>query len=311
MSESAVSVSGQPPVALVMLGMHRSGTSALAGLMNLLGVDLGGNLMRPAADNPKGFWEHFQIAGAHADLLGAIGSWFDDYLPLPDGWEKKSEVEWFRDYLRNLLKKEFVGKPLWGFKDPRACRMLALWDELLGEIAVEPRYVLMVRHPDEVAVSMWTRDRYPYNQSLLLMLSHMLEAERHTRGRPRVVVTFDQLMADWRRQVWKIGTALGLQWPRSPDSVAGQVGHFLDPALRHHKAAQVTTAEQATAMRGANPRFAQWAFAAHQAMAAAADRRADIDRSVLDRIRVELRLAQPELEVWRPPRVRKKKLVPV
>ena len=58
--------------ALIVLGMHRSGTSAVASVCNLLGMDLGARLMRPAADNEEGFWELEDIYLAHEELLADI-----------------------------------------------------------------------------------------------------------------------------------------------------------------------------------------------------------------------------------------------
>ena len=61
------------PRALLVLGMHRSGTSAVAGALRLAGVDLGADLMAPAADNPKGFFEHAGVVAIHDRLLQALG----------------------------------------------------------------------------------------------------------------------------------------------------------------------------------------------------------------------------------------------
>ena len=49
--------------AVLILGMHRSGTSAIAGVSHLLGAAAPATMMEPAADNPTGFWESETIAG--------------------------------------------------------------------------------------------------------------------------------------------------------------------------------------------------------------------------------------------------------
>ncbi|MGH2482289.1 MAG: sulfotransferase family protein, partial [Ktedonobacteraceae bacterium] len=63
--------------AIIVLGMHRSGTSAVAGMLNALGMYLGSDLMAPAADNPKGFYEHNGITNLHDELLSSLGSSWD------------------------------------------------------------------------------------------------------------------------------------------------------------------------------------------------------------------------------------------
>jgi hypothetical protein len=310
--------------------MHRSGTSSLTRILNLLGVDLGRQLMLPADDNPKGFWESIQIVTGDIEILGAVGSYFDDILPRPEGWEKRPEVLPQRNRLMAFLRSEFAGKSLWGFKDPRACRMVRIWRSMFDELKTQPGYVLMVRHPEEVVASMVSRNGHSPNQSMLMTLTHMLEAERDTRGQPRVVVTFDQVMNDWRGAVERIGSALQIQWPRSPEAVAGPVGDFLDPSLWHHKRSDspkaapdspkattaASTAVAAASIARADPRFAQWVFSAYQLLAAAAAQKGEggeghgvVDEAGLDRVSDEFRQALPEIAAWRTLRSQKEKLV--
>lgn len=84
MSKSAV----KPDEHLIcVLGMHRSGTSALAGALNLVGVNFGSNLMpAQASENPKGYWEHLDIVRTHDDVFTLFGASWDDPRPLPESW---------------------------------------------------------------------------------------------------------------------------------------------------------------------------------------------------------------------------------
>ena len=80
---------------VVVLGMHRSGTSALAGILGLLGVHLGSKLLNaPAEENAKGFCEHTGILDLQQTILLTLGSNWDDTRPLPAYW-------WGTRYLRN------------------------------------------------------------------------------------------------------------------------------------------------------------------------------------------------------------------
>jgi hypothetical protein len=251
--------------------------------------------MVAAADNPKGFWEEKRIVDCHTDLMESVGSFFDDFFPMPEGWENRPEIAPHRDRLITLLKTEFTGKPLWGFKDPRTCRLLALWHGLFDELKVSGRFVLVRRHPDEVAASLESRNGQAYNKSLLMSLSHLLEAERGTRGRRRVVVSYDQLLADWTAVAGRIGTELAIDWPNSPESIAAQFNQFLDADLRHHRTQKPDALDDAIRRRGADPRIARWTFAADQALAAE-----KIDTAALDRISDEFAAARSWLNAWRP-----------
>jgi hypothetical protein len=302
---SVVSDSNKP-LAICVLGMHRSGTSAMTGLLHLLGVHLGTNIMKPAPDNPKGFWEHYEIVGCHVSMLEVLGSYMDDILPLPDGWQNKASFRAHYDFLKRLILTEFAGKPMWGFKDPRAARLLPLWNPLFEEVGSSPRFVIVVRNPDEIAMSMTARGGHSYNQTLMVTLDHMLSAERHTRGQKRVIVGYDQLLADWWQQVNRIGAALGIsKWPNPPESIASQAGDFLDPSLRHNYSLATATAERAIASRSANPQIAQWAFRGFQIFQSAANDEGALDLKAIDQLASEVQSATPFLAAWRPARVKK------
>jgi hypothetical protein len=290
---------GNSATAICILGMHRSGTSAVTRIINLLGVDLGRHLMRAAKANPKGFWENARIVACHKDLLLALDSHYDDILPLPEGWEKLEDIEPYFQHLLRLVRKEFRGRRLWGFKDPRTCRLLPLWDRVFQEVGAEPRFLLAVRNPDEVALSLGVRDGISYNQCLLLSIGHNLEAELHTRQRRRVLVTYDQMMSDWQTQTRRIGEALGIEWPRSPEEIARQIAEFIDPELRHHQKGGAATADDAVRLRGADPQLAGWAFDIHEMVTAAAEGRTAMDVAAIDKIAAEFRAEIPRLAAWR------------
>jgi len=294
---------------LCILGMARSGTSALTRVLNLLGVDLGKHLVRKSRHNQKGFWENSRIYACHVDLLNTLGTYTNDPVPWPDGWEKGADVAPYRQRLVQLAQKEFRRRPFWGFKDPLTCRLLPLWNLVFQDLAVDARFVLTVRSPDEVARSLREFSGLSYNHSLLLWLWHNLGAEFHTRRRPRVIVTYDQLMGDWRTQAIRIGKTLKIDWPQSPDSVAGEVATFLDPKLRHHAGDGAKSAADAVRLRGADPQLARWAFHVRDVLAAAAEGRADVDESAIDGINVEIRQELPRLAAWHTERTLREKFL--
>jgi O-antigen biosynthesis protein len=282
----SMSIPDSTAVAVCVLAMHRSGSSALTRLLNLLGVDLGNDLLPATPDNPKGYWELRSIVECQRALLDELGSYFDDFLPLPQDWLSLWEIAPHRQRLLESLRTEFLGKALWGFKDPRTCRLVPLWHGLFDELGADGRFVILVRHPDEVANSLTKRGGQPYNTALLVTLAHMLDAERGSRGRRRVTVTYDQLMSDWRDVAQRVGSGLGIQWPYSPDSIALQVDQFLDAELRHHRSAG----------RQADADIIRWAMGAFEILS----RPGRIDSAALDVIALEFNQALPRLAAWRP-----------
>ena len=164
--------------ALFILGMHRSGTSALTGVLSLLGVDPGPSLSPGMAGvNPKGFWEHQEIVTIHERLLGALDSSWDDARLLPADWWQLPEVTAFRSELLAVLRRDFTTSPLWLLKDPRLCRLLPLWLDIIDELGIAPHFILCLRHPNEVAMSLSRRDGISTEHATLLWLEHLVESE--------------------------------------------------------------------------------------------------------------------------------------
>jgi GT2 family glycosyltransferase len=220
--------------ALIVLGMHRSGTSALTGMLHHLGVALGEHLMPATTDNPRGYWENNDIVKAHERLLGALGSAWDDLHSLPAGFEHGDTARAAAHELLAFANRDFAGAPLWGLKDPRLCRLMPLWAELLADEQVEPRYLLALRHPLDVAASLGARDGMGAARAGLLWLGHLLDAERATRGKLRLIVHYEDLIGErgWRRIADEIAHTFDLVWPQIG---AASLDTFLAPELRRRR----------------------------------------------------------------------------
>lgn len=225
-------MSAQPPVAILVLGMHRSGTSAMTRVLNLLGVDLGSELKASAEDNPRGFWEHGRVIALHEHLLHALSRSWDDPRPLPKGWlESEPAKEAEADIVR-LVRAEFDGCPLWAVKDPRLCRFVPLWRNTLRELAIESKALIVHRDPREVVASLARRDGLPEPVSELLWLRYLKEAEQDTRGLRRCAVGYAELLEDWKAVRARIAADLSVPLV---DGAADAVDRFLSSALRHHR----------------------------------------------------------------------------
>jgi hypothetical protein len=130
--------------AVIITGMHRSGTSAVSGALAQMDVDFGKNLTSPSRHNPKGYFEHPEIVALHDSLLQALGSCWDDYLALPSGWAANEITREIRSSLIAILKRDFGEAPLFGVKDPRLCRLMPLWFPIFETLPAEPHFVLTI-----------------------------------------------------------------------------------------------------------------------------------------------------------------------
>lgn len=220
----------------MVLGMHRSGTSALTGVLARLGVSSGSNLMpADSHSNPKGHWENPDVSTTNELILEQFGTAWDDITPLPDGWWKTPEISPLRDRLISILRRDFPNRSLNTLKDPRLCRLMPLWKELLASEAFDVVNVLCLRHPAEVALSLGQRDGLTAPEACLLWLSYVLSATQDTGGRRRAFVMFDDLLSDWRQLVKDVGEELAVNWPIPPEDAATSIEEFLDARLRHYE----------------------------------------------------------------------------
>lgn len=221
--------------AILILGMHRSGTSALTRVLNLCGVDLGTRLMPPAQDNnDSGFWEHVDAVDAHERLLFQFGRSWSDARALPDGWLESEAAAAAAQRIAALVADEFAGSRLWAVKDPRLCRFVPLWIKVLDEAGVRVKLVYALRHPDEVIASLVRRDGVSAHENGLLLLTHFFEAALAGVGQPRCVMTYQSLLDDWRGCVERIARELELELDL--DSRAAEIEEFLDHGARNHHA---------------------------------------------------------------------------
>ncbi len=222
---------------ILVLGMHRSGTSALAGTLHHLGVEVGSGLVEPTKDNPRGYFEDLATVVAQEALLEALGYRWHDPRPLPKDWLASDEASSARVSLLSVVDELFGSGRLAAVKDPRSCRLVALWREVAQEADVKLTSVLMLRHPSEVAASLHRRDKISRTRAFLVWSRYFLDAERETRGMPRAFVVYDALLENWRRETDRIGNTLGVEMPEVTDAIVAEVDEFLDVSLRNHAGA--------------------------------------------------------------------------
>lgn len=222
--------------ALIVLGMHRSGTSALSGVLAKLGARPPATLMPSTRDNPRGYWESSALMQFHDDVLESAGTCWSDWDRFNDEWMESPVARPFMDRLASLLEQEFGDAALFLVKDPRMCRLLPLWLKVLGEEGITPKVVIPIRHPSEVIGSLAARDGITRMRAQLIWLRHNLEAESGSRDLVRCFVRYPDLLADWRSVASGISKALDLKWPTRSSAAEAEIEAYLSSSLRHHVA---------------------------------------------------------------------------
>jgi hypothetical protein len=220
--------------AVIVAGMHRSGTSALTRVINLLGADIALQLIPASIGNELGHWESRAAQDLHNEMLAELQS--DIYSPVnfPASWFDSASAKTWIDRIEALVRQDYSTSDLFVLKDPRLALFVPLWIAALGRLAIEPCFVLPFRNPLAVAASLEVREdqlrsgkALPLSQGAAVWLRYTLAAEQHTRGQKRSFVSFDRLLEDWRREVIRIGHQLDIKWPRLGASDP-EIDRFLD-----------------------------------------------------------------------------------
>jgi len=221
------------PQVVCILGMHRSGTSLIARVINLLGVDLGPSeqMLEAGMDNVKGFWEHVSFKEIDDELLARHGGDWSNPPELPDGWHEAPELDDLRERARAMIASDFGGSKTWGWKDPRSCLTLAFWRTVI----TTPCFVIPMRRPLDVARSLEHRNGIPLAQGLRLWVRYVQAILDQTGDDRRTFVFYEDFLDGWRRDLPRLAGFLGRPELGDNASVVAEVRGFVDKDLRHHR----------------------------------------------------------------------------
>ncbi len=218
-------------IALVVLGMHRSGTSAVAGALVRRGASAGSALLPSTSDNANGYFEDARLVATSDALLASGGLTWDEPGPLTKPLDAKAASA-FGESLVAIFSEFGNGRAPVLLKDPRACRLVPEWAEAMAVAGLQPAYVMVLRDPREVSASLAARDGLSPYRAEQLWLEHVLEAEHDTRGAARTFVAFDALLASPDAVIDEALLAMGVadRMTRQPTGESG-----VEPGLRRQR----------------------------------------------------------------------------
>jgi hypothetical protein len=179
-----------------VLGMHRSGTSALTGMLVQAGFNAPSDLMPATVANPKGYWESLGIMGINDGFLAEMESHWSSSLPLPAGWSESISARKWRTSLINVISEVFGGAQLATIKDPRFCTLIRGLEPWFESRLINTSFFIPIRHPLEVANSLLQAEGTTLYESLRLWIKSIFITEQATRGHKRKFISFDRLLQD-------------------------------------------------------------------------------------------------------------------
>jgi hypothetical protein len=221
-----------PRRAVLVLGMHRSGTSAVTGLLGLLGVNVGqeDDLMSGDVFNAKGYWESSLLTDFQELLLQRFGGTWDSPPDLVAGWERDPRLIRERGRARRIVERLYGSSENWAWKDPRTCLTLPFWRVALP---LEPSVIVIHRHPLEVARSLEARDGFALDHGVRLWQLYNEALLENADGLPALVLSYSDLLAEPVAVAERLARFLA---SRSLDVVPLQpsdLDSFVDSGLRH------------------------------------------------------------------------------
>lgn len=219
---------------IAVVGMHRSGTSAMTRALGYLGAGLGDTFIETLPEvNAKGFWEDADINRINIALMRHFGcDWLSHRSIAPERFAEPG-LQRFADQAAQVLRQRLQDMDVFAFKDPRTSLLLPFWQAVFAQAGIAADYLIAIRHPDAVAASLARRNGFETAKSLNLWLHYTAEAlQKSVPARRRVLVDYDLLMDDPVGSLRRIAHRLDLPAPQA-NAEEEFSGSFLSAELRH------------------------------------------------------------------------------
>lgn len=219
---------------ICVIGMHRSGTSAITKAISFLGPSLGNNedLLEPHSDNPKGFFENKNLVNLNEAILNKFNRSWSTVSQLPKNWWERKDLNDIKQEMRKFVNQNFLHHHLWLWKDPRLTLLIPLWKEILTDLNVSIKFVICIRHPSDVYSSLKVRNGFSKEHTFELWKLYTLNALYWSKDHQRTIVSYDNLINNWKDTLEKISNDLVIEI-KDHKLLEEKIESFLSPDLRH------------------------------------------------------------------------------
>jgi hypothetical protein len=217
----------------MVLGMHRSGTSAVSLSLRVFGARHGDHLVGGLSSNPRGHWEDIDVLRLNERMFEALRTRWDSLAPVTPQDVRRLAEEGFVEIAAGLLRSKIAANGFYAVKDPRMTKLLPFWRKAFQAAGIQPYSVIVFRNPASVVASLRKRDNLPPIQGYLLWASHMLECFRHARHFAHLFVNYDEFIENPQKILNAIADRFRLSVNAAEFEMIAR--DFLDRGLRHTK----------------------------------------------------------------------------
>ncbi|VAW35548.1 hypothetical protein MNBD_GAMMA01-1260 [hydrothermal vent metagenome] len=212
-----------------ILGMHRSGTSALAGVLNIMGISAGDDLLPANDTNPKGYFENKSVYWHNEKILKQCNSSWSDHLFAIDEVDSEKKQQFIHEAAQ-IIAAQYQDYSKFIIKDPRICLLFPIWEAACQQLDINIQVIIPYRNPFEVAESLTGRNRFSKEKGLILWLRHFYLAEFYSKKYPRIFVSFNDLLDNTKQYIHKIADFTQLKVNKT---AAGKIEQFLEKDFKH------------------------------------------------------------------------------
>lgn len=216
---------------ILVTGQHRSGTSAVAGCLEQLGVYLGSRLMPANEANPKGYFEDTRAVGIHDRLLGELGASWDRPEDVGKSWRATMAADVAVGSATGLLYEFSLSSKLFAIKDPRASLFVPLWQEACRRAEVRLTLLIPKRLNEASAMSLMRREGWSMDRAKGVVFGYQDAIDRVNPAIPQATIYFPEELCQtscWERIARELGVEL------DTESGMPRVYKFFDCSLVHN-----------------------------------------------------------------------------
>jgi len=222
--------------AIFVVGMHRTGTSAITGILNILGLPLGNNPLPPHPDNPKGYFEEKDILAINEEFFSTVGrsNWWYEFFPIINPHNEKNN-EWIKR-IQELLIKKFSHEKIFVIKDPRLCYIFPLYEKACINLKIAVKVIMTLRSYKEIADSLFVRNQIDEKTAYRGILGHYSRANYYTKNHPRITVDYSETIENTDHLIERI--KIFIPQITINKEKKKKVHEFITGDLRHHVSQQ-------------------------------------------------------------------------
>ncbi|MCK5855135.1 MAG: glycosyltransferase, partial [Sulfurovaceae bacterium] len=215
---------------IIILGMHRSGTSLVSGLVSLQGFHLGTSKMPEHKDNPKGFFENMKIFRFNDKILkDHNSSWDNNSFCYKD--IKSENIKFYKQEVKKIIEEEFANAKNILIKDPRMSLLFPLWEDVLLEMGFNIKIILVFRNPIEVALSLQQRNSFALEKSIPIWFHYSLQAEKNSRKYKVFLIHYTDDFNYFEGFTTRLSNFLNV---KPTKNIISSSNNLYTPKLRHH-----------------------------------------------------------------------------